>query len=327
MTDPSTQGHRERAEMAALASQDVGRAPVRAQLARLCASVFRLRSLPLAKWAFRGIEHPLVLRRRFFGRHLYVDVSRTDTHRLLFVDGERFVPERFLLHRLLAPGMAIVEVGANIGYFALLYAHATGGDGTMLCLEPEPHNLVELRRNIERNDLGMAQILPLAAGQIDGTIQLRFGINGVVGTEGDMSVDIRRLDTLIHHRVDFIKVDVEGHEAHVLSGAGGLLAEQRPRVLVEVHPQLMHSPYEVADVFRLLARSHDRITVYLPRLRGSLAHRLRVRYLGGGALAVRGDHERVAAECRSGIIRDPFWVVAEASSVATPPPRQPMAEP
>jgi len=292
----------------------VGRPPLRALFARTLASVLRVRSLPLAKWAFRDIERPLVLRRRFFGRDLYVDISRTDTHRLLYVDGERFVVERELIRGLVSPDMEIVEVGANIGYFTLLYDSATRGRARICCLETEPDNLVELRRNVGRNGLAGVEILPLAASDHDGSAHLQLGINGVVGDVGEILVEIRRLDTLLDRKVDFIKIDVEGHEAHVIAGAAGLLHAHRPCVVVEVHPQLIHTPYTVADVFRLLSDSHDKLTVYIPEVRGSLFHRLRVRYLGTGGFRIVHDVAAVMADCDAGHITDPFWVVAETTS-------------
>src|SRR5438874_1437824 len=96
------------------------------RLARLAAVVYRFNGLRIAKRAFARVPEGTVLRRRFFRQNLYLDVSRTDTHRLLYLEGERFVTERALIAELLKPGDRVVDVGANIGYYAIMFAMCVG---------------------------------------------------------------------------------------------------------------------------------------------------------------------------------------------------------
>src|SRR5947207_15484253 len=82
--------------------------------------VWRLQTVPLALWTFRKVNPPYLLERPFFGFRLLLDVARSNAQKLLFLEGERFVRERTLLSGLLKPGMCAVDVGANIGYYALM---------------------------------------------------------------------------------------------------------------------------------------------------------------------------------------------------------------
>lgn len=50
----------------------------------------------------------------------------------------------------------------------------------------------------------------------------------------DVAVPMRRLDELMLQRVSFKKFDVEGHEFEVLKGTTGLLATQKPVLLIEI---------------------------------------------------------------------------------------------
>ena len=61
-----------------------------------------------------------LVKRPFAGGDLFLDLARSQTQRLLWLNGERVVGERSLLASLLRPGMFVVDVGANIGYYLLM---------------------------------------------------------------------------------------------------------------------------------------------------------------------------------------------------------------
>lgn len=285
--------------------------PLSFRLARLAASLWRFRTLPLAVRLLARLPSPTVVSRPFFGFELLLDISRTNTHRLLYLDGERFLAERRLVRTLLEPGMRVVEVGANIGYFLLLIESGIGASGSVLCLEPEPTNREELERNIRHNHLRNVQVLPIAAGETDGMASLRPGINGVVTDDGTgtIEVPIRSLDSLVEGPVDFLKVDVEGHELQVLRGAEQLLANQRPTVIVEVHPGLLEPIESVRAIFDLLSRHYPEVEAYAPTVDAGLATRAISRYLGMKTLRRLPTLDRLSQACCDGRQSSPFWVV------------------
>src|SRR5688572_25994764 len=122
-------------------------------LGRAVAFLYRLNTLRLATIIFRGVDSPTVVRRRFYGRSLVLDVSRANPQKLLWLQGRRFVQERFLLQRFVRPGMTVVDVGANIGYYTLMFASFVDGHGRVFSIEPDPTNLRELRANVAENKL------------------------------------------------------------------------------------------------------------------------------------------------------------------------------
>src|SRR5690349_11276470 len=126
-------------------------ASIRYRLGRLRAGVWRFRSLRFAEHLFAGARSASVVDRPFFGYRLYLDVSRSNVQRMLYLEGERFLPEVPLLASLVAPGMHVVDVGANIGYYLLFLARRVGPEGSVTCIEPEPDNLIELERNLRGN--------------------------------------------------------------------------------------------------------------------------------------------------------------------------------
>ncbi len=294
--------------------------PLGLRLARLRARLWRFRTLHFAQRLFAGAPSSTVLDRPFFGYRLFLDVSRSDAQRLLYLEGERFLAERSLLDRLARPGFQVVDVGANIGYYMLYLARRVGATGAVCCLEPEPENFVELARNVERNGLTNVRALPVAAGAADGEASLLPGINGVIESEresaGSLTVPLRSLDSLLPGPVDLLKIDVEGYEGHVLAGAAGLLARCRPALFVEIHPALLAPGPSIAEILARLTALYPRIAAYRPldpNRRGSRWNRLAARYWGSSIERI-ADLDGHLARCRDGMETDPFWIVCRCAS-------------
>jgi len=148
--------------------------------------------------------------------------------------------------KALRPGDTFVDVGANIGLYALAAANRVGPNGRVIVCEPDPVNLRLLRGNITVSKLSSrVEVIEAAIGASSGRIAFTTG-NGVLsavasGTSaGNASVRLATLDEILpNRRADVLKIDVEGYEEAVLRGAGGLLGDpaRRPRaIFVEVHP-------------------------------------------------------------------------------------------
>ncbi|HZF08585.1 MAG TPA: FkbM family methyltransferase [Thermoanaerobaculia bacterium] len=264
----------------------------------------------LANRLFADAPQPSVFERPFFGYHLLVDVSRSNAQRLLYLEGERFMAERFLLRRLLRPGLRVVDVGANIGYYLLLTSRLIGPQGSISCFEPEPENVIELERNMERNRLNNVQVFPVAAGDADGEVSLHPGINGKVAADGSgsLTVSLRRLDSVLSGPVDLVKVDVEGYEGHVLAGAERLLAEHRPVLFVEIHPTFLAPPTSLDELFAQLTTQYPHVQAYTRAAHRSFRD-LTSRYLPGAGVARVPDLAALLDACRAGHPIEPFWVV------------------
>ncbi|MGE0192622.1 MAG: FkbM family methyltransferase [Planctomycetota bacterium] len=186
---------------------------------------------------------PDVVSRSWFGHRLHVDVSRSLAQRLVFLLGERSLPEASVVRSLLAPGMVAVDVGANIGYWTLFLCSRVGTSGQVVAYEPSPENLPELEANIARNGLAQVTVRPVAVGARAGVVSFLSGINGGVaeGDGGPHLCPVVTLDELRDRPVDFVKIDVEGYEGAVLEGARELIRRQRPVLWIEFHPQLVRA--------------------------------------------------------------------------------------
>ena len=281
-------------------------------LGRLWAWLWRFRTLALADRLFAGVAAPRVLERKLFGLRLRADVGRGNQQRLLYLEGERFVGERAMVRRLLRPGMRAVDVGANIGYYLLLLESVVGAAGRVACFEPEPENLRELERNIRVNEFANVDLFAAAVGAQPGTVSLRAGINGAIvadGAGGAVTVPMVTLDSAIPGPVDFVKIDVEGWEGHVLAGAKRLLLEHRPALWVEIHPGFLAPPYTVDGILAEIRRIHGGLQLLEIAPQDGFAEKARARYLGRPVRSVPNP-EILLAECRAMRRQEPFWAVA-----------------
>jgi FkbM family methyltransferase len=154
--------------------------------------------------------------------------------------------EAELLQELVAPGMRILDVGANIGLYTLLLSRLTGHAGKVFAFEPEPGLFSILCENCAANAADNVTPFQCAAGEANGRAKFqraifnsgdnRLGANKS-GAES-IEVEVARLDEVVPKgTVDFIKLDVQGHELAALSGMEQLLdSSPDVRVLFEFWP-------------------------------------------------------------------------------------------
>ena len=242
-----------------------------------------------------------------------VDVGRTSVHQLLYLEGERFIAERFVMQQLLAPGMRVVDVGANIGYYLLLFEDVIGASGRVLCVEPEPDNLVDLHRVIEANQFQNVRVLPMALGSRSGAVKLARGLNGLVVSDGsDLTVPMLPLDDAWQQgfldRVDFLKIDVEGYEGEVLAGAQELLASQHPGIFLEMHPAMMQGGHTVNSVAEMLEEQYGGNVLFYDVPPSGARERICAQYFGSDLLRAIPRQEILRA-CECGDREATFWAV------------------
>jgi FkbM family methyltransferase len=147
----------------------------------------------------------------------------------------------------LRPGDVFVDVGANVGFYSLLASSVNGGS-PVLALEPHPLASQRLRENASLNSFGNIRIRAVAAGRAAGSAQLTMNLadeNRIKAEENDsgpsITVPVVTLDAELASQgisaadVRLVKVDTEGFEASVLSGAQSLLGDKPgPVWLVEL---------------------------------------------------------------------------------------------
>jgi FkbM family methyltransferase len=142
-----------------------------------------------------------------------------------------------LVAGLARSGGLLIDVGANLGYFSLLWA-ASRPDNRVIAFEPAPRNLEFLRKNIAENGfLQQIEVRSVAAGRENGEMEFdlgppeQTGWGGLVpaATKRSHSVRVVRLDDELQQfdEIRALKIDVEGADAWVLQGTERILRERR----------------------------------------------------------------------------------------------------
>jgi len=155
--------------------------------------------------------------------------------------------------RIIKPGMRILEIGANIGYYALLEARLVGPSGRLYAVEPSPDNFDSLKNNIALNNLKNIYLHQAAFGEQRSKaifyVYDRGNLSSFIKRDDlgmkakEVEVEVLTLDNFLADKeVDFIRMDVEGYEREILRGAEKVFSEGKcPRYLfIEVHSDLLH---------------------------------------------------------------------------------------
>lgn len=168
----------------------------------------------------------------------------------------------YFVRRLIQPGDYVIDIGANLGYYSVLFAEWTGPEGKVFSVEPIPLYRKILRRNTE--SFSHVEIVPFALGARSETVEMgipgsdphRHGLTQVLSGEEDRSVEqtfeaeVRPPTVLFDAlpRLDYIKCDVEGFEAEVVPALDPLIRKHRPTLQVEVAAENRE------EIFRLMDR-------------------------------------------------------------------------
>jgi FkbM family methyltransferase len=157
----------------------------------------------------------------------------------------------YFVKKLIRPGDVIIDIGANLGYYAVLFGRFTGRKGKVYAVEPVSLYRKVLERNIrKRNPYRNITILPFALGTEDnkqirlgvptGNSHFRHGLTRVVQNEEQQnSVEfteiMMRPQTLFGQldRTDYIKCDVEGYEIFVVPEILFLVEKHKPLLQIE----------------------------------------------------------------------------------------------
>ncbi|WP_353572721.1 FkbM family methyltransferase [Candidatus Albibeggiatoa sp. nov. BB20] len=175
---------------------------------------------------------------------MYLDTKDS----LNLASGDIFEPDEVaLVKQYIKQGDVVIDIGANIGYYSLLFAQLVGETGHVIAFEPDPDNFALLQKNISLNQYRNVTLVQKAVATENSQAQLFLcdenkGMHRLydsVCCQTSIEVETVCLDdylpTLVN-RVDFIKIDIEGAEYNALQGMQNILRQQQPALLTEFSP-------------------------------------------------------------------------------------------
>ena len=188
----------------------------------------------LGRRPVRGFVHqrPVLMRP---GNPYPVNVRRYSDYNRPLVDLVRATSTR------LGRAVTVIDVGAAIGDTALLLLERAGDDiRAIVCMDADEETLAMLRANVAHDRRVSVRAAMLGGSGDEAAPALVTTHPGTASPQGHVTVPCRSLDQVIGDLagVDVLKIDLDGYDGRVLTGARQILARHRPAVLFEWDPYL-----------------------------------------------------------------------------------------
>jgi len=169
-----------------------------------------------------------------------------------------------IMEKILKKDMTIIDIGANLGYYALLEAKI---GCRVYAIEPVAENVEALKRSIALNEYENIRVYQFAIGAKNGTgdmiiseysnchNMLLDSLN-IHCPKGKTKVEIRSLDSFIKQegieKIDFIRMDTEGYEVEIVKGMKKAvkLMSEGAILSIEIHSKAYPEPEK--PVFEML---------------------------------------------------------------------------
>ncbi len=186
--------------------------------------------------------------RKIHNYEMVLDLYDLGLSRVLAFFGARELDHKLILERELKEGMTVLDLGANIGYYAIMESKLIGDSGFIYALEPHPSNVALLKTNIQLNKLTESiDVYQMGGSNKNGTETLHISAESNLHSflkdknSSDETVDVPMVT--IHEfrkgrkNIDFIRMDIEGYEVEVFEGLLPALDDKdfRPSILFETH--------------------------------------------------------------------------------------------
>lgn len=154
---------------------------------------------------------------------------------------EKFETE--LVKREVKRGDVVLDLGANIGYYTLMFAHLVGEEGKVYAFEPDPTNFALLKKNVRANGYKNVELAQKAVSDKNGKLKLYLseenrGDHRIYDShDGRKFVEVEsvKLDDYFQGyqgKIDFIKMDIQGSEGRAVLGMAQILSKQKSLKLI-----------------------------------------------------------------------------------------------
>jgi len=204
-----------------------------------------------------GEFYPVKVINSFTISHLKSSFAEVQGHKMfldsidtlgLSINGIYEPLETELVKKEVKKGDVVLDIGANIGYYTLIFAKLVGEEGKVFAFEPEPTNFALLKKNVEINGYKNVILVQKAVSNKTGKLKLylcedNLGDHRIYDPhDGRKSVGIEaiRLDDYFEGRdlkIDFIKMDIQGAEGGAIQGMLNLLRKNKTvKIVTEFWP-------------------------------------------------------------------------------------------
>jgi FkbM family methyltransferase len=157
--------------------------------------------------------------------------------------------KQLIFEKIITQGGVVFDLGAHVGFHTLLASVLVGSKGKVFAFEPMPKNLFYLKQHLSLNSITNVTVIEAAVSDCGGVVSFEensCSFQGRISSQGNLQVKTVSLDELIAKgeipTPDYLKIDVEGAEMQVFSGAKSLLETAHPTILLATHGHDVHQP-------------------------------------------------------------------------------------
>lgn len=189
--------------------------------------------------------------------------------------------EHWMLDQIRAMGIIgnYVDIGANVGNHTVYFSKYCP-TATIYAFEPNVSSFQMLKENLEINECSNVEAHCMALGNEKGFVISRVPDQNKKGTAlvepAPSGIPLMRLDDFHKSHIDLIKIDVEGYELSVLSGAMETIKNDKPEIFIEIWDEFtLDQVQQMLDVhgYRLIERYN-----HAPTYHFSASNTIRITY-------------------------------------------------
>ena len=158
-----------------------------------------------------------------------------------------------------------IDIGANLGWYSVLLNRISESGSAIFAFEPDPNNFELLKFNVTKNDCSNVKVFNKAASDKNDTLSLykypekNRGRHSLLPQKNAPKVDVSAvcldafLNSELHSKVKFIKIDIEGYEFFALRGGRNILKNCH-MVMMEFSPHLYPEVSHASELVEFMAR-------------------------------------------------------------------------
>jgi FkbM family methyltransferase len=194
----------------------------------------------------KAFGHPYIVQ-SVLGRQMQLDTADKGISIDLYFNKIRepyFAAE--FRNNVLKRGQVVIDIGANIGYYALMESSIVG---FVHAIEPVSKNMYLLQKNVQINNIKNIKTYRMAVGDFNGIVDIGVSNHGnlcsiknTLGKYATEAVSIMTLDEFVNTckvKPDVIRMDVEGYCPEIIEGGLKTLKENNVLICMELHPVIL----------------------------------------------------------------------------------------
>ncbi len=190
------------------------------------------------------------LKKKIFNSYMHLSTNDPGISKTLILFGKRELEQKYIMNLVLSKNMTVLDIGANIGYYALIELNLIGHGGYLIAVEPSPSNYSSLKKNIEQNKFKNFEVHNIAISDEVNKKEFYLSRSSNLNTfhkSDDLSLDLsgekievqtETIYSLVNDKkIDLIRMDVEGHEVSIFKSLINYVSKTniKPMILFEPH--------------------------------------------------------------------------------------------